>query len=293
MQISQRAFDLIVAEEVSSKAYYIRHYQHPEWPGGASGITIAIGYDLGYATRAKISADWSGRVSSDTLMVMMRCAGVHGDAARQLLPQVRSGINIPWEAAIAVFSGRDVPQWTAAVLKGIPGAGKLRPSCLGTIVSTAYNRGCSFALGGDRYREMRDIKKHVANGAISVVPRDIRAMKRLWPKVKGLRDRREREAVLYEYGLKTEGDKIADVAPTPPAPDPEVPLNEGPARTKPPVTTNAQNGTTGAIVAGTVAGAQQAHTAGFPLGTVIVFAALGIIVAGIVWLAWYRNRNPS
>jgi hypothetical protein len=46
--ISQETLDVIVAEEVSSKVTYQAHYQHPQWPGGASRVTIGIGYDCGY-----------------------------------------------------------------------------------------------------------------------------------------------------------------------------------------------------------------------------------------------------
>ena len=55
--ISQAAFDLIVAEEVSSQAAYNARYQRPERPGGQSGITVGIGYDCGYATPERIRAD--------------------------------------------------------------------------------------------------------------------------------------------------------------------------------------------------------------------------------------------
>ena len=44
---SQAAIDLIVREEVGSQARYKHKYQHPEWPGGASGVTIGVGYDCG------------------------------------------------------------------------------------------------------------------------------------------------------------------------------------------------------------------------------------------------------
>src|SRR4051794_35337592 len=134
MRISQSAFDLIVREEVSSRAYYEKHYTHPEWPGGASGVTIGIGYDLGYATREKITADWSGLVTGEMLGAMFRCAGVRGDAAKALLLSVQH-IVIPWDAAQQVFANRDVPSWTAAVLKAIPAADRLTPTCLGVLVS--------------------------------------------------------------------------------------------------------------------------------------------------------------
>jgi hypothetical protein len=56
-QISQAAINHIIAEEVSSPAYYERHYRKPEWPGGASGVTVGNGYDLGYASPQKIRDD--------------------------------------------------------------------------------------------------------------------------------------------------------------------------------------------------------------------------------------------
>lgn len=294
MKISQSAFDLIVREEVSSKAYYERHYTHPEWPGGASGITIAIGYDLGYATRAKITADWQALVSPEMLKVMLLCAGITGVAAQQLLPSVKALINIPWDAAINVFANRDIPNWTASVLDKITRADRLTPTCLGVGVSIAYNRGASFDLSGDRYAEMRAIKQHVNANQLTLVAGDLRSMKRLWPTVKGLRDRRDREAALWEAGLSTIEPSAKNVPAAPATPDPDIPLNEGPARTKPPAATKTQNGTTGAVVIGGTIAAQQAHAHGLLSGEVALFigflAVLGAITA---WWLWYKNRNPK
>ncbi|MCK1670319.1 hypothetical protein [Bradyrhizobium sp. 150] len=290
MKISQSAFDLIVAEEVSSKAYYIRHYQHPEWPGGASGITIGIGYDLGYASPAKIRADWASLVTVDMLLVMVRCSGVHGDAARQLLPEVRAAILIPWGAALTVFSTRDIPQWTATVIRACPGAELMTPTCLGVIVSIAYNRGAGgFTSLSDRNSEMHAIRADIAAKRYDLIPTRIASMKRLWPGVRGLRDRRDREAALFKTGLTTLGGE-ATVAATPVAPDPEVPVTQGSARTKPPATTNAQNTTAGAIVVGSAAIVQQG---GFSAGVSVAIVAAAIVVAGIVWGVWYHSRNPK
>lgn len=291
MKISQSAFDLIVAEEVSSQAYYVRHYQHPEWPGGASGITIAIGYDLGYAKPDKIRADWAGRVSPDVLLIMMRCSGVTGQAARGLLPEVKSGILIPWDSAIAVFSERDMPQWTAVVLRACPGAENLTPTCLGVIVSIAYNRGAGgFNSGGDRYAEMRSIKLHI-NGMTPAIPADIRSMKRLWPNVSGLRARREHEAALFQIGLTTiEPDAM--VTPTPVMVDPDISLTAGPARTKPPATTTTQNTTTGALVLASGAAASHAASLGYNAIDIALIVILGLAIASAVWITWYRQRNP-
>jgi hypothetical protein len=289
MQISQAAFDLIVREEVSSQAYYVRHYQHPEWPGGASGITIGIGYDLGYATPNKIRADWGPHVTTTMLLVMIRCSGVHGDDARAILSEVQSEILIPWDQAIYVFSERDIPQWTAAVIKACPGADKMTPTCLGVLVSLAYNRGAAgFNAEGDRYSEMRAIRSDIP-GRIPAIPTELRSMERLWPNVSDLRNRREHEATLFQEGLTVPG-VLAKVSPTPDATDPEIPLNDGPARTKPSTTTTAQHTTAGVIVAG---GVIAAHQAGFQTGIIIVTGIVSAVIAGVVWWLWYRSRNPT
>jgi Arc/MetJ-type ribon-helix-helix transcriptional regulator len=48
---------------------------------------------------------------------------------------------------------------------------------------------------------MREIRDAVANGRFSDIPDLLRAMKRLWTEPNGLRDRRDREAKLFEIGL--------------------------------------------------------------------------------------------
>jgi hypothetical protein len=202
MKISQRAFDLIVDFEVTSKAYYQQHYQHPEWPGGASGVTIAIGYDLGYASHAKITSDWSSRVSAPMLATMMTCAGVTGDAARNLLSRVRPLILVPWDTAIDVFQNIDLPQWTATVIAALPNADKLSPDCLGSLVMLAYNRGAGgFHSAKPRFAEMHHIYQHMAAQDFAAIPAEIIAMKRLWPNVAGLLRRRDEEAQLFRDGL--------------------------------------------------------------------------------------------
>jgi hypothetical protein len=198
--IDPKARDLIIAAEVSSKAIYEKKYQRPEWPGGGSGVTVAIGYDLGMASAKKIRADWTPHVSPTMLDVMASCAGVAGARAKTLCAKVRSSILIPWDVAIQVFDEVDVPEWERTVVRHIPKAKDLDPIRLGVLVSLAYNRGASFDKDGDRYREMRAIKKAVQAGDLDAVPGQLRSMKRLWDKqtMRGLHVRREDEAKLWE-----------------------------------------------------------------------------------------------
>lgn len=275
--ISQAAVDLIISCEVSSRPYYEKNYQRPEWPGGASGITIAIGYDLGYAGVAKIAADWAGK-RNPVSVLQKYDHGVHGEAARALLSSARSEISVPWAEAIDVFMNRDVPEWTDTVCKAVPGASRLHPHCLGALVSIAYNRGASFNAAGDRYREMRAIRDHVSSNQLELVPAEIRSMKRLWPSVKGLRDRRDAEARLFEHGL---AEPVPAVPPAPVAKEaPPAALPKPPASVQEHAGANTAGGAGGGL-------ATQFDLSWWQIG---LFAA-GIVLA--IYLIAHVMRAPQ
>ena len=199
---SKKAIDLIVESEVTSKGYYEKHYRKPEWPGGASGVTIAVGYDLGFANEAKLRNDWTGKISDDMIDALIKYAGLTGEHAHAKLAEAREEIDIPWEAAYDVFENIDMPDWSAKVKKALPNTDKLSEDSFGALVSLAYNRGASFSKDGDRYKEMREIKENMANETFDQIPDCFREMKRLWPNVRGLQDRRDAEAKLFEAGLE-------------------------------------------------------------------------------------------
>lgn len=199
LPISLEAIEEIIFEEDSSEWYYLKHYQHPEWPGGASGITIALGYDLGYATPEKIQKDFGSLLPAAMIQVMIRCSGRTGGAAHAMLANVRGAITIPWAAALQVFLHRDMPLWIDTVRRTLPNTEFLGPTCLGMLTSVTYNRGASFSLSGDRYREMRAIKGLMASKHFADIPAQFRSMARLW--IGGVHNRRLREAALFEKGL--------------------------------------------------------------------------------------------
>ncbi len=208
MRSSQAAVDLIVLEEVTSKNLYNLKYQHPEWPGGASGVTIGIGYDCGYSTPTVIQADWGDKLPVTMVAALEAVAGIHGSAASSHAHELRNVVMVPWDAAMAVFLDRDMPKWEAIVAKALPNASQLAPDRFGALVSLAYNRGPSFSAPWnrdkdhlDRYREMRAIRDHLAHMQFHEIPDDIRSMVRLWPNTVGLRNRRMHEASLFEKGL--------------------------------------------------------------------------------------------
>lgn len=202
MKMSQKAFNLIVNEETGGEAYYLKSGEnHPDWPGGASGVTIGIGYDCGYETAAQITADWGGKIPSAMVAHLSQCAGIHGSPAHSLAHELWGSIAISWGVALDVFKERDVPKWEGVILNVLPNADQLSGDSFGALVSLAFNRGASFSLDGDRYFEMRNIKRLMRAKDFSKIPDQIRHMKRLWPNSGDLRRRRDHEASLFEEGL--------------------------------------------------------------------------------------------
>lgn len=202
---SQKAIDLIWQEETGGESYYNATERHPDWPGGASGVTIGGSYDLGYETRAQIAADWSDHLSADMVQACQSVAGVHGSPAKALAHEIRSRVDVPWGVALGVFMSRDVPKWEHIVQGALPNTDKLSGDSFGALLSLAFNRGPSFHEAGDRYREMREIKTLMSAQKFSAIPDQFLAMRRLWPYGGDLWKRRMHEAALFAGGLPTPG----------------------------------------------------------------------------------------
>lgn len=201
--ISQESFDLIVNSEVSSRKTYERDYRRPERPGGQSGITIGIGYDCGYSSAVVIRNDWNGKIPESMVDALCGVAGLKGQAAQSRLSRVRPLVDVPWGAALDVFSNVSIPKYLG-LTRALPNFGELPPTCKGVLLSLVYNRGASFSKVGTRYAEMRKIRVLMAARKFSGIPAQLRSMKRLWttPSVRGVAIRREQEARMFEQGLK-------------------------------------------------------------------------------------------
>ena len=225
MLIAQEAFDLIVSEEVTSEPFYRKKLRRPIWPGGASGVTIGVGYDLGQVTRSQLWADWKGHIP-DTMNAALekRALGIRGQAAAARARDLQGAVNVPWEAAIAVHRDCVLPRFVAKLRAALPNTEQLGPDCLGALASLVFNRGFSFTKPEDRYVEMRNIRAHMEACDFAAIPDELRHMKRLWPNLRGLQTRRDHEAALFERGLKEIGaalpeQHIATLADLPSDPD--------------------------------------------------------------------------
>jgi GH24 family phage-related lysozyme (muramidase) len=199
--ISDRAFDLIIEFEVTDERTYNQKYRKPTWPGESSGVTIGIGYDVGFATKKELWSDWNIKIPDAMICALEVALGVTGSRAKPFALKLRERVDVPFNAATSVHRGVVIPRWTTLVEQSLSNTNLIGPDCLGALVSLTYNRGASFDKPGDRCREMRALKRHMATESFGLIPNDIRSMKRLWPHTKGLQIRREREATLFEDGL--------------------------------------------------------------------------------------------
>lgn len=195
LTVSKKGLEQIVKFEISSNSYYERFLSHPIWPGGASGITIGIGYDLGYNTQKQAKTDWEGKIPDAGLEDLLGVVGKKGESAKELLNQVQH-ITIGIESAREVFYMSTLSRYARMTRKAYPGIEDLPADAQAMLLSLVFNRGSS--MSGDRRREMKLIQPLVKNKDLNGIAEQIRAMKRLWDKEKlpGLHIRRDKEASL-------------------------------------------------------------------------------------------------
>jgi GH24 family phage-related lysozyme (muramidase) len=200
--IPDECITFIEAEEDGSPAYYVKHYQHFDWPHGASGPTIGVGYDCGYVTVKEATADWSGIVTDDAVAAICRAVGLRGEAAELFVKAHAGTVTITWDQAVAEFKQREVPKWLARCRAALPNFDELPPLCQGALLSLTYNRGSGgYDDPSPRDSEMRAVKADMAEKKFGNIPLQIVSMRRLWPRGGDLWNRRTHEAALFQKGL--------------------------------------------------------------------------------------------
>lgn len=194
--LCDRPIDLIISFEVGSPQVYQRKYRHPIWPGHASGVTIGIGYDLGYQSRSIIAQDWERHPHAVRLAT---AAGITGPLAREHARQL-ADITVEYGMARQVFDQ------TSVVIHHRIARRVFRPqyfdtlpcNARGALVSLVFNRGGS--MSGERRREMRAIRDDCLPAQdLQCIATQLRAMTRIWAGSsieRGMRNRRYAEAEL-------------------------------------------------------------------------------------------------
>jgi hypothetical protein len=201
MTLSDKGRKLLLDYEVGGgEPYYRKFLSRPTWPGEQSGVTIGVGFDLGYNTESQVGEAW-GTLANTSLELLMGAIGIRGESARLWLssrPMVRD-IEVPWEKALDVFERITVPRFYLQLLRIYPQAETLPDPARDALLSLVFNRGTS--LAGDRRAEMLAIQNALRDGRTHDVPQLLRSMRRLWPNTTGLQKRRDAEADLFESAL--------------------------------------------------------------------------------------------
>lgn len=204
VQCTERAFRLILSSEGLD--------QPGKWPGGDSGITIGIGYDLGFCTHDEFFTDWSPHISPDVMHRLAEAIGTQGESAKNMAPSF-ADITITRSVAEQVFTEQSLPTLKQKTAKAFPGVTELPPDAQGALVSLVYNRGSSMAKdpqdSKDRRREMREIRDAITRNDLSMaetlesIAASLESMKRLWvgQGLDGLLRRRDAEATLVRSSI--------------------------------------------------------------------------------------------
>jgi len=177
--VSPAGMSFILDQEVScsleNHRAYDRLYQHPEWPQGDSGITVAIGYDLGY--EPTFSFDWQPVLTAEDYRDLKQVCGLTGARARARLQDVRH-VLITWDQGYQVFDLKQLPREYIKTARMFPGLQDLSLNAQSALVSLEYNRGTS--LIGPGRLEMRAIRDLVPAKDYPGIAGQLRRMVHIW-----------------------------------------------------------------------------------------------------------------
>jgi GH24 family phage-related lysozyme (muramidase) len=178
--------------------------QHPYWPGGNSGVTLGIGWDLGQHNRVELQLAWAA-LSADSLERLEAAAGKKGAAAQALIPQLKS-IEVPADVSKQVLSTSLDKYYYPFVTNQFSGLKELPTEAQVVLISLVFNRGVSmghepdwrFAKEVDRRWEFRELRRDIKEGDMFAIYAHLGTMKRLWEKSgpRGLPIRRRDEQAL-------------------------------------------------------------------------------------------------
>jgi hypothetical protein len=208
---SEAGHALIVQWETGGRQYYEKHYKSGAvWPGYSSGITIGFGYDLGYNTLEHFRTTWGRYLSPTDMTRLAEFIGFSTTGedraekvarAKRYVRQVED-IRIPWGIAETVYHETTAPQFMRKLLKALPNLRNLDGSCIGALLSLAFNRGENFQGGGSKRRHMRQIYALMLDEDFEAIPQRFLDMREVWGMGSSLSKRREQEAELFDKGLE-------------------------------------------------------------------------------------------
>jgi len=187
----------VINFESGGQSYYNNYLKKVCWPGGASGLTIGIGADLGYMSKEEFQKYFEKYYDSSSASKLKAGIGLKGITAKNKLSSVK-GIELSWQNAMEAFVQWTLPKFWKLTNALWPGLEELEENAQIALVSLVFNRGTSIV--GSSRSEMKNIKPLVLKKDYKGIAKEIRSMKRLWQgkNLDGLIKRREEEAKMIE-----------------------------------------------------------------------------------------------
>lgn len=199
MKISYLEYDWtpVINFETGGEQYYNKFLKKATYPGGASGVTIGIGADLGYLSREEFDKYFAKYFTEDEAKKLRSVIGLKGQSAKSALSKVK-GIELSWNNAKKIFINWTLPKFWKLTNGIWPGMDQLCENAQIALTSIVFNRGSS--LKGNGRKEMVNIQSLVKKKDIKGIAKEIKSMKRLWigKGLDGLLKRRDIEAKMVE-----------------------------------------------------------------------------------------------
>lgn len=161
------------------------------WPGGASGVTLDPGFDLGQQEPEQLDAHYRHILTPQQLNACHKCIGLKGHSAKSHLNATTDllGIRMTRDAALEVFPAVIAPYWVAIVQRFPALGNKSTPGAVQTaLLSLAFNRGAY-------NRDLASLSDPIAAGDWKTVGRKISQMQQDHS-LEGIRKRRRMEGEL-------------------------------------------------------------------------------------------------
>lgn len=172
------------------------HKGYPYWPGGASGVTVDPGLDLGHANWSLVESVIKPRITAEQWAALVKVKGITGQSARRALKTsiVLSDRRIKWiSRAISeeLLPHVAAPYWRK-ILKRFPLLSNGPDASHTAFLSLAYNRG-------PNNKALGVLREPMARGAWNEVARLIAGMQQ--DRSNGIPARRRREARLIDPSI--------------------------------------------------------------------------------------------
>jgi len=178
--VLERSADfLIAAEDLPT---------HPYWPGGESGITMGVGWDLGQHSESELLRAWAA-LDLTTLGQLKIAIHKRGHDAEVLAPRLKA-IAVPRNISLSVFRTSLADAYYPMTLRLFPRVETLPAEVQVALLSLVFNRGVllgrdpdwSKAKELDRRWEIRRLQDDVKQRDLFAIYVHLGTMKRLWEK---------------------------------------------------------------------------------------------------------------